>query len=255
VYKKHLECAESGHKCTDTLSSKINRVCLHRAHCAHLMHTRNFFHFISAVCSFCHEYTVHTKIALSTLCTLMLDCISHCFGPFQGPVGSGKGSNKLLLPSLRSDENRRRTTAGNIEDGLRRQCSPWRRAEKPEKMTRLAAGGYNSTGYIALLHPSDLARVSQSISLSTDCWLSWANRSATLSTTSIRIGRCSLPDSNGEHDQPIHHMQQRILRRNQPLQSQLKRGASHCSPGWTLMVTPTPWENNSCTRVLQVVQE
>jgi hypothetical protein len=68
-------------------------------------------------------------------------------------------------------------------------------------------------------------RVSPSISLSTDCWLSWAKRSATSSTTSIP--RLGLPDSNGQHDQLVHHMQQRILQRIQPLhwQSRSNRGA------------------------------
>ena len=59
----------------------------------------------------------------------------------------------LLLASRRSDESRRRKTAGNIADGLR--CCIWRRAEKPEKMRHhLTWGGKNSLGYIALLHPS-----------------------------------------------------------------------------------------------------
>jgi hypothetical protein len=43
-----------------------------------------------------------------------------------------------------------------------------------------------------------------------------------------RIARLGLPDSNGEHNQLVHHMQQRILRWIQAPQSQSKRGY-HCT--------------------------
>jgi hypothetical protein len=93
--------------------------------------------------------------AMSTLCTLGHHfahcahcahyCFPHCFLFFSGPHWFRKGRNKLLLAARRSDETRRRETAGNIADGLR--CCLWRRAEKPEKMThRLAGGGYNCRG-------------------------------------------------------------------------------------------------------------
>ncbi len=72
------------------------------------------------------------------------------------PLWRRKGSNKLLLASRRSDDTRRRKTAGNIADGLR--CCIWSRADKPEKIThQLVWGGKNQTGYIALLHPNALA--------------------------------------------------------------------------------------------------
>ena len=98
------------------------------------------------MCTFCHEHSesVHTMFSLGTLL-------------LPGPRWYRKGSSsKLLLASRRSDEARRRKTAGNIADGLR--CCIWRRAEKPEKMTHhLTWGGTHNMGYIALLHPSVLA--------------------------------------------------------------------------------------------------
>ena len=80
-----------------------------------------------------------------------------CSLAFPGPRWYRKGSStKLLFASRRSDDARRRKTAGNIADGLR--CCIWRRAEKPEKMRhQLVWGGKNQKGYIALLHPNSLA--------------------------------------------------------------------------------------------------
>jgi hypothetical protein len=138
---------------------------------------------------------------MSTLCTLRYHlahcahcahcCFSHWFLFISGPHWFRKGSNKLLLAAMRSNETRRSKTAGNIADGL--WCCLWCRAEKPEKMTHsLAGGGYNSTGYIALLHPNDLTSRQPEYSLSTDWWLCWAKRSATSSTTSIPSGSHAL---------------------------------------------------------------
>ncbi len=100
---------------------------------------------------------------MSTLCTLRYHLAHraqcehcYCFSHFFVFLQVSKGSNKLLLATWRSDEIRRRKTAGNIADEL--LCCLWRRAEKPVNMIHhLAGGGYNSTGYIALLHPKNLA--------------------------------------------------------------------------------------------------
>ena len=122
------------------------------------------------MCTFAHLlipfFMQCARFAMSTLCTLRYYlthcahcahfCFSHCFLFFSGPCWFRKGSNKLLLAARRSDETGRRRTAGNIADGL--LCCLWRRVEKPEKMTHcLSRGGYNCRGYIALLHPNDLA--------------------------------------------------------------------------------------------------
>ena len=104
-----------------------------------------------------------------SLCTLA-DISTYVIWLLPGPRWYRKGSRtKLLLASRRSDESRRRKTAGNIADGLR--CCIWRRAEKPEKMTHhLTWGGKNNGGYIALLHPSELAsRQPQYVQEALDC--------------------------------------------------------------------------------------
>ena len=108
-----------------------------------------FYIFFQRLCTYFHEHSepVHTR------------SVQHCslVYSFSGPQWYRKGSStKLLFASRRSDDARRRKTAGNIADGLR--CCIWRRAEKPEKMRhQLVWGGKNQTGYIALLHPSVLA--------------------------------------------------------------------------------------------------
>ena len=83
--------------------------------------------------------------------------LAHNVFHFPGPRWYKKGGRKLLLASRRIDDQRRRKTAGNISDGLR--CCIWRRAENPAKMIHSLAGGRdnNKGGYIALLHPYELA--------------------------------------------------------------------------------------------------
>ncbi len=147
-------------------------------------------------------------------------CFPHCFLFFSGPRWFRKGSNKLLLAAWRSNETRRRKTAVNIADGLR--CSFWRRVEKPEKMTHcLTGGGTNSRGYIAsaLLHPNDFA-LRQPAYLAQHRPLAFLGKKICHFIHDFHpkwIARLGLPDSNGQHDQLAHHMQQRILRRIQPL--------------------------------------
>ena len=149
---------------------------------------------------------------MSTLCTLRYYlthcahcahfCFSHCFLFFSGPCWFRKGSNKLLLAARRSDETGRRRTAGNIADGL--LCCLWRRVEKPEKMTHcLSRGGYNCRGYIALLHPNDLAS-RQPEYLAQHRLLAFLGKKICHFIHDFHpkwIARLGLPDSNGQHGQ------------------------------------------------------
>jgi hypothetical protein len=177
-----------------------------------LRHTWVFFFIFSRkVCHFCHEHTVHSKFSFSTRCTLW-QMPHYVDWLLPGPRWRRKGSNKLLFASRRSDDTRRRKTAGNIADGLR--CCIWRRAEKPEKMAhQLVWGGKNQTGYIALLHPNALAS-RQPQYLAEHRLLSFLGKKICHFIHNFHpnwIARLGLPDSNGQHDQLVHHMQQRTV--------------------------------------------
>jgi hypothetical protein len=150
---------------------------------------------------------VHTKFSLGILCTLWQ--MSHYVNwLLPGPRWRRKGSNKLLLASRRSDDTRRHKTAGNIADGLR-YCI-WHRAEKPEKMThQLVGGGRHQTGSIALLHPNALAS-RQPQYLAEHRLMSFLGKKICHFIHYFHpnsIARLGLPDSNGQHDQLVHHMQ------------------------------------------------
>ncbi len=54
--------------------------------------------FLQRMRTFCHEHTVHTKMALSTLCTLGLGSIPHNSFRFQDTVNSGKAATSCVSP-------------------------------------------------------------------------------------------------------------------------------------------------------------
>ncbi len=124
------------------------------------------------------EEAVHTS-GLPWPCSLC----SH----FPKPHWFRKSGVRLLTASRKSYYQCRRKTGGNISDSLR--CSPWRRAENPEKMKHsLHGGGNHSNGYVCLVHPDFLASRHPGLLAQHRVWLSWAKRFATSFTTSIPIG-------------------------------------------------------------------
>ena len=157
--------------------------------------------------------------------------------PFPGPRWFKKGGRKLLFASRRSDDQRRRKTAGNISDGLR--CCIWRRAENPAKMIHsLAGGGNNDTGYITLVHPNRLAS-RQPEFLAQHRVLAFLGKKICHFIHDFHpdwIARLCLPPSNGQHDQLIPTIQTRILRRIQNLQSRSRKGASALASAKNVLV-------------------
>jgi hypothetical protein len=91
----------------------------------------------------------------------------------------------------------------------------------------LTWGGKHNNGYIALLHPNALTS-RQPEYLAEHKLLSFLGKKICHFIHDFHphwIARLGLPDSNGKHNQLGLHVQQRILRRIQPLQSQSRRGA------------------------------
>ncbi len=191
------------------------------------------------------------RFATSTQCTLCLHLV-HCahLGWIAFLTGFFLSRAPLVQErqpqaAFRLSEQRREPKAQDCRQHCgRTQVQFLAQGGQDSKMTHhLTWGGKHNRGYIALLHPNELA--------SRQPWYLALHRPATSSKTSIPIGLhalvCRIP--TGNTPSWLITCSRRSYDGLSRSSLSPRGGPSHCSLGSTL-VTPTSWDNNSCTTVL-----